>query len=194
MEWMFLLGVATGMRSMTPIAVICWFAWRGQLNVHNTWAFWTGNIISVVIFTVFAVGEFIGDTLPFTPNRTSIFPAAGRVFFGALCGAIIATAYLEPLAGGIIFGALGAVVGTWGGYYVRRACSQKLRHDLPVALLESALAVAIAVIAMHAYLRTMNKYPVRYRDSMSRVALPANNRNSENLSNAPTVGHGSGAG
>ena len=172
MEWMFLLGVATGMRSMTPIAVVCWFAWRGQLNVHDTWAFWAGNIISVVVFGLAAVGEYIGDTLPKAPNRTSLFPAAGRIIFGALCGAIVASAYLQPIAGGIVFGGVGAVVGTWGGLYARRALSGRLRHDLPVALFGSALAVILSVVAVREYVFYANKYPVRYRDEKSQVMAP----------------------
>ena len=172
MEWMFLLGVATGMRSMTPIAVVCWFAWRGQLNVHDTWAFWAGNIISVVVFTLAALGEYVGDTLPKTPSRTSLLPAVARIVFGALCGAIVATAYLQPIVGGIVFGGVGAVVGTWGGYYVRRWLSRKLRYDLPVALLGSALAVILSVTAIREYLFYSNKYPVRYRDERSKLMAP----------------------
>ena len=172
MEWMFLLGAATGMRSMTPIAVVCWFAWRGQLNVHDTWAFWAGNIISVVVFGLAAVGEYIGDTLPKAPNRTSLLPAAARIIFGSLCGAIVATAYLQPIAGGIVFGGVGAVVGTWGGFYLRRWLSTKLRYDLPIALLGSALALFISVVAVREYLFYSNKYPVRYRDEKSDVMIP----------------------
>ena len=29
MLWMVLLGIVTGMRSMTGLAVLCWFAWLG---------------------------------------------------------------------------------------------------------------------------------------------------------------------
>ena len=35
-----------------------------------------------------AVGEYIGDTLPQCPNRTSAFPASSRLVFGALVGAL----------------------------------------------------------------------------------------------------------
>ena len=78
MEWMVLLGIATGLRCITPIAVVCWFAWLGYFPAEHTWAFWAGKLVSVIIFTIAALGEWVGDTLPMTPNRTSPFPAAAR--------------------------------------------------------------------------------------------------------------------
>ena len=77
--WMIaipLLGVATGARSMTPIAVVCWFAHLGLLPVDHTWAFWTANLASVIVFTALALGEYIGDKLPKTPNRIAPGPLA----------------------------------------------------------------------------------------------------------------------
>lgn len=169
---MFLLGMATGMRSMTPIAVVCWFAWSGRLHVQNTWAFWTANVISLAVFGVFAVGEWVGDTLPMTPNRTSFFPAAARVVFGALCGAVLASAYMEPVAGGLVFGAAGALVGTWGGFYLRRAVTRIVKHDLPIALLGSVLAALISIVSIRYYVEHMEKNPVRYRDATGQLRSP----------------------
>ena len=34
-----LMGALTGLRTMTPMAVLCWFAYFGYLPVQNTWAF-----------------------------------------------------------------------------------------------------------------------------------------------------------
>ena len=172
MVWMVLLGVATGMRSMTPIAVVCWFCWSGRLNVQHTWAFWAANIISVIVFGLAAVGEWVGDTLPMAPNRTTLFPAAARVLFGALCACIVASAYNEPIAGGVVFGGVGALLGTWGGFYARRALTRLVHHDLPVALLGSALAVAISFVSLNAYLSKANKNPVRYRDATGQTIVP----------------------
>ena len=44
MSWLLaipLLGAATGLRSLTPMAVLCWFAYLGYLPVGGTWAGWT---------------------------------------------------------------------------------------------------------------------------------------------------------
>ena len=152
MSWLFaipLLGVATGARSMTPIAVICWFAWLKLLPVEHTWAFWCGSLISVVLFTIFALGEYIGDKLPRTPSRIAPGPLAARVVFGGLVGAIVATSLHGSIAEGIILGVIGAVIGSFGGYHVRHflVFHNKCR-DWPVAILEDFCVVLITVFAM----------------------------------------------
>ena len=149
MQWLVLLGVATGMRAMTAMAVMCWFAYLGLTPMHG-WAFWAAYLVSVVVFTLFALGEYVGDTLPRTPNRTAPGPAVARLAFGALVGALGANTTHQPLAGGVIFGLLGAAIGTWGGFRVRAWLAKVLGSDLPAALLESAVAVALAVWAAHA--------------------------------------------
>ena len=149
MEWMFTLGFCTGLRAMTPIAVVCWFAWLGLFPVQHTWAAWTGYLVSAIIFSLLALGEYVGDTLPSTPNRTAPGPAIARLVFGALVGAVAATAALQPVAGGIVFGALGAAVGTWAGFSIRRALSRTVGRDLPVAIFGSAIALALSLLAAH---------------------------------------------
>jgi uncharacterized membrane protein len=71
-----------------------------------------------------------------------------RVVVGALVGATAAVAIDEPVAGGIIFGAGGAIIGTWGGFFVRMTVARIFRRDLPAALLESASAIALALLAI----------------------------------------------
>ncbi len=147
MDMILLLGVVTGMRSMTGIAVLCWAAWLGFIPEFG-WGTWIQHVVVVIIFTICALGEYYVDTLPKTPRRTSLGPALARVVIGALVGALGATAINEPLAGGILFGAAGAIIGTWGGFFVRMSAARLFRRDLPAAVLESASAIAIAVLAV----------------------------------------------
>ena len=141
-----LLGVSTGLRSFTPLAVSAWFAHQGKLPVTGTWASWIAHPASVGIFTAAAVGEYIGDKLPNTPDRTAPMPLIGRLALGGLVGAIIATAFRRPLAGGIALGALGAAAGTYGGFYTRRGLAKGMGlNDIPVAITGDAAAVALAV-------------------------------------------------
>ena len=126
------------------MAVLCWFAWLQLLPQHG-WAFWVGSLVAVIVFTVCAVGEYVVDTLPSTPSRTSPGPLAARIVFGALVGGLAARAIIEPVAGGIIFGLVGTLIGAFGGVRVRMYWSKTLRRDLPVALLESAIALGLAV-------------------------------------------------
>ena len=132
---------------MTPIAVVCWFAYLRLFPVQGTWAGWTGYLASAIVFSLFALGEYVGDTLPRTPNRTAPGPAISRIVFGALVGAIAATAATQPVLGGIVFGAIGAAVGTWGGFLIRRSLSQRVGKDLPVAVLGSVVTLALSFLA-----------------------------------------------
>ena len=147
MEWLVLLGIVTGMRSMTAMAVLCWAAYLGYLPQHG-WGFWTGYLVSAIVFGLFALGEYVGDTLPNTPSRKALGPAAARLVFGAVAGALGASAMSEPVIGGAVFGMVGAVIGTWGGWWVRQRLARAAGRDLPVALAESALALVLAVIAV----------------------------------------------
>jgi uncharacterized membrane protein len=139
-----LLGMTTGLRTMTAMAVLCWFAWTQLLPQHG-WTFWVGSLVSVIVFTVCAVGEYVVDTLPSTPSRTSPGPLVARIVFGGLVGTLAAHAVIEPAAGGAIFGVIGALIGAFGGVRVRAYWSKALGKDLPVALTESGIALGLAV-------------------------------------------------
>jgi uncharacterized membrane protein len=153
MSWMLaipLLGLATGLRTMTPIAVLCWFAFLGYLPVEGTWAFWTARVVAVVVFSIFALGEYIGDKLPQTPNRTAPFPLLARLGFGSFLGCIVTTAMRGSLVEGALQGAVGAALGTFAGFWVRRELVKKIRcPDWWVALPEDLLAVLCAAFATH---------------------------------------------
>jgi len=155
------LGITVGMRTMMAMAVLCWFAWTGFVP-QTGWGFWVGNLVSVIVFTVLAVGETIGDTLPSTPNRTAPGPLVARLVFGGLVGGLGAHAILQPTAGGVLFGVLGALIGAYGGLRVRLWLARWLRRDLPVALSESAVALGVAVfvgLKLHAYLAVLGYVP-----------------------------------
>jgi uncharacterized membrane protein len=144
-----MLGFATGLRTMTPMAVVCWFAYLHHLPIRHSWAFWAANIISAIVFTVLALGEYIGDKLPQTPNRTAPGPLVARLVFAGLVGAIVATGLKGSAVEGIILAALGALVGAFGGYLIRRDLVQWLQcKDWYVAVVEDLVAVTLAVVAM----------------------------------------------
>jgi len=152
MTWLIaipLLGVVTGMRSLTAMAVLCWFAYRGDLPLDDTWAFWAAKLVTAIIFTVLAVGEYVVDKLPKTPNRTVPGPLLARVVFGGLVGAIVAAGLNGSDVEGIILGVGGALIGTFGGFLIRREIVLQLGcKDWPVGLVEDMSAVVCAVLAM----------------------------------------------
>lgn len=144
-----LLGGLTGLRTMTPIAVLCWFSWLGHLDVYGTWASWTNSAISVAVFTVLAIGELIGDKLPNTPARTSAFPLIARIIFGGLVGAIAATGLAGSATEGAVLGAISAVVGAFLGFHIRQwLVKEQGCRDWWIAAGEDALTIMLAVLAM----------------------------------------------
>jgi uncharacterized membrane protein len=146
MIWMFVvLGITVGMRSMTAIAVLCWFAWL-QLLPQAGKGSWAGYLVTAILFTVCAVGEYIADTLPSTPSRLAPVGLGTRLVLGAVVGGLAAHGIYEPAAGGVIFGVTGALIGTYGGHWLRRFLARRVGRDLPVALLESVVALGVAVL------------------------------------------------
>lgn len=147
MDMVLLLGVVTGMRCFTAIAIFCWAVWLGLIPELG-WAVWSSYLAAALLFTICAAGEWIADTLPKTPPRTELWPAMCRLVVGGLVGSLAAVAIGEPVAGGVILGAVGALIGTWGGFFVRMTVARMLRRDFPAALLETASAIGLAIFAV----------------------------------------------
>ncbi len=144
-----LLGALTGLRTMTPMAILCWFAYADDLGLHHSWAFWTTKLVTAIVFTVLACGELIGDKLPQTPNRTDAFPLIARIVFGGLVGAICATSLQGAAIEGILLGCIGAVAGAFVGFHVRQSATKSFGvPKLLAALSEDVLAIGLSVIAM----------------------------------------------
>ncbi len=145
-----LLGLTTGLRAFTPMAVLCWFAYQGYLPVDDTWAAWTGRLAVAIGFTVLAVGEMIVDKMPRTPNRISAAPLMARLILGGLIGSIAATAMDGPGLEGVLLGVLGAALGAFAGFMIRRDMVQRIGcPDWYVALAEDLFALVCAGFAMH---------------------------------------------
>jgi len=145
-----LIGVVAGLRSLTAPAVVAWAAFMGWIDLHGTWASWMANIITVIVFTVLAVGELVNDKLPKTPARTAPPIFAARIVMGGLAGAVLG-AWPHWTFTALGAGVIGAVLGTLGGYQARkRLVAASGGRDLPVALLEDAVAIlgGLAIVAV----------------------------------------------
>lgn len=144
-----LLGAAAGMRTFTPMAVVCWFAYLGYLPVDGTWAFWVAKLVTAVVFTVLAVGELIGDKLPSMMDRTSLGPLLARLVVGGLVGGIVAAALNGAEFEGVVLGVGGALVGAFGGYLIRKEIVERSDgKDWPVAVAEDLVTLGFAIVAM----------------------------------------------
>jgi uncharacterized membrane protein len=98
--------------------------------------------VVLYLLTLAAIGELVTDKLPKTPSRKSPGPFVARVLLGGLAGAALGTsAHQSPLTG-TLFGAIGGVAGTLGGYEARTRLVKALKvPDFVVALVEDVIAV-----------------------------------------------------
>jgi uncharacterized membrane protein len=136
----FLLGCICGLRSMTAPAVVAWGAHLGWLHLEGSLLAFFAHKISLVIFSLFALGELVADKLPFIPPRIQAGPLGVRILFGAICGAAVCiSAGASPMWGAVL-GGLGGVAGAFAGYTYRRRLSSMV-PDMLLALIEDLVAV-----------------------------------------------------
>jgi uncharacterized membrane protein len=140
----FLLGVATGLRSMSGPAA--------ALNATNhrrgsaAPATLLGKLDAPTVFAMLAVAEMVADKLPFMPDRKAPASFAWRVALGALSAAAVTRGKGSlPLA--ILVGGAGAAAGTMGGSALRSGLATLFDRDFPAALVEDALLLAVAAVA-----------------------------------------------
>ena len=98
--------------------------------------------ITLVVFSLFALGELVADKLPFVPGRCEPGPLSVRAVFGAICGAALCYSSGKPLVVGAVLGAAGGVAGAFAGFNYRRLLSRgSIVSDVLIALVEDAVAV-----------------------------------------------------
>ncbi len=137
----FLIGIIAGLRALTAPMVVSWAAGLGWLPLEGTPLSFFSHPATRYIFSFLALGEIVNDKLPKTPSRKVPPQFIARIVMGSLSGAAIGTSK-QSLLGGLIAGALGAVAGTLGGAEFRGRLVKAIGgKDLPIALLEDAIAV-----------------------------------------------------
>src|SRR5256885_4990007 len=141
----FGVGVAAGLRSLTPPAVVAWAAYLGWLNLSDSPLAFMGSIITVVIFSILALFELFVDLQPSTPKRTAPVPLGARILMGGLCAACLCASWNQSLTTGAVLGAVGALVGAFGGYETRKRLATSLMiKDIFIALTEDLIAIGLA--------------------------------------------------
>jgi uncharacterized membrane protein len=147
------IGGATGLRSLTGTAVVTIVVQRGWphlgwLHLGGTGLNFLTKPAAMYVFVVLAIGELIADKLSFTPPRIQAGPLALRFLLGALCGSALAVAagiaWFFPAA----IGGISAIVGAYAGYWLRRGITSRGVKDLPIALLEDATTILLALFAV----------------------------------------------
>ena len=144
----FLIGVVAGLRAMTAPAAVSWAARLGWLHLEDTGLAFLGFAATPYVFSALAIGELIADQLPKTPSRKAPIGFGARIVSGALCGAALGASN-QALIGGLLAGVAGAVAGTLGGYEFRVRLVRAIGgNDLPIALLEDAIAIGGAFLVV----------------------------------------------
>lgn len=141
------MGFVAGLRAMTAPAVTSWAAHLGHIDVAGTWLDFMAHPVTPWVFTALALVELITDKLPSTPSRKVPVQFGARIVSGALCGATIGAASGQ-LGVCLVAGAAGALTGTLGGAAVRGRMAAGFGRDRPAALIEDAVAIGGAVLAV----------------------------------------------
>jgi uncharacterized membrane protein len=146
--WSFVIGVASGLRAFTGPAAAAWAAHLGWINLAGSPLAFMGTKWAVGVFTLLALIEYVTDQLPSTPARTVPMQLGARLVLGALAGACLGIGGGSSLIAGAVCGAIGALVGTLGGYRARIGLKQALGvPDIAVAIPEDLIAIGLALFA-----------------------------------------------
>ncbi|MBV9359689.1 MAG: DUF4126 family protein [Chloroflexi bacterium] len=143
-----LLGVATGLRSMSPLAVVA-------LTTSGKPGAAVPRIVArppvPAVLGAACAAELIADKLPGMPSRLAPPGLAARLVLGALVGGLATRIEGASPALGAACGLLGAGAGAWTGSTIRRQLSMTTHlPDLVFAVLEDAATLALALWAVRA--------------------------------------------
>lgn len=142
-----LIGVVAGLRAMTAPAAVAWSVRLGWTPLAGWPLSWLGGLVPVLVLTLLAALELVGDQLPKTPSRKVPVQFVTRIATGAFSGAALLMPSGHWLRGAAI-GAVGAVIGTLSGAEARKRLAARFGADRPAALIEDAIAIGGAVIIM----------------------------------------------
>jgi uncharacterized membrane protein len=141
------IGLVAGLRTFLAPAAVVWAVRLGWVNLHDSsFAFMESNL-AVVGLSIAALGELLADLLPSIPRRTKVAPLLARILSGGFCGACLCTSAKQSLGIGALCGAIGAVIGAFAGYEIRKRVVTRLSiKDFVVALGEDAVAMGLALL------------------------------------------------
>jgi uncharacterized membrane protein len=150
-----LIGVVSGLRSLTAPAVVSWAAYLGWIDLSQAPLSFLGYAATPWIVSLLAVGELIADKLPTTPSRKAPVGFAARIVLGTFSGYALSLGIGQPGLVGAVLGCAGAVAGTLAGYEARTRATRALNvPGVVVALLEDAIAVGVGLFVVHHNQRT----------------------------------------
>jgi uncharacterized membrane protein len=143
----FGIGFVAGLRSLTAPAAVSWAAHLGWLDLHDSPLSFMGSTLTVVILSLAALAEYVSDKLPTTPSRTKPGPLIGRMVLGGVAGACLSVSAQQSWLAGAVMGGIGAVIGAFAGYEIRRRLVSGLKvKDIAIAIPEDLVAIVWAYL------------------------------------------------
>jgi uncharacterized membrane protein len=132
----FLIGCASGLRSMSPLAVVSALR-RGPA----TPAILEHKAVSASLIGL-ALAEAAGDKLPFAPDRIAPLGVAARVVTGGIAAAALAPRRRRVAA--VALGVTGAVIAGYLSFHLRQRAMRRF-GQLSTGFLEDAIAGGAAL-------------------------------------------------
>ena len=142
-----LIGFVSGLRAMTGVAAVTWAARLRAVHLEDTGLAFLGYAATPYVATALALAEGVADKLPGTPSRTIPASFGTRLATAGFAGAALGRSAGEPVTG-LVTALAGCVAGTLGGFRARAALAEALGDDLPAALIEDAVTVGLAALAV----------------------------------------------
>ena len=146
------LGAIAGMRAVAAPALLSHYLNNDPAGaLYNSPLRFLQRPLVATSLKFLAGAELIGDKLPFTPARTKPTQLAPRLISGAIVGATVAGANEKSKVKGAMLGMAGALVASFGFYYLRKKLGQE--SHLPNAvlgLMEDAIVASGGIGLMQA--------------------------------------------
>ena len=142
-----IVGIVAGLRALMAPAFIAWAARGHGLWLEGSWLAILGWKFTPWVFTIAALAELVTDQLPSTPSRKVPPQFIVRMLMGALCGGAIGIGSGSAMFG-LILGAIGALIGTYGGSALRSKLSTFFGKDRPAAIIEDVIAIVLGAVVL----------------------------------------------
>jgi uncharacterized membrane protein len=158
-----ILGFIVGMRSMNPPAVIADKLVESGANQGDPFlSMITPEVASMVKLA--AVGEAVGDKLPFIPPRTDTLPLLGRIGIASILGALLS--HSNERTNMAATAGVSAIIGAHIAYYLRKRFSERL--GIPSVVL-GAVEDAIVTVTASAIAQQITEQPISRAAAHSRA-------------------------
>ena len=142
-----MVGFATGLRTFTPLALICWVSVWGWLPLGSSRLHFLGTTTGAAIVSILALIELVGDKLPRTPSRTSTGPLGARILIASFAAAALAVGMGQSWIAAVICGAVASVIGAFAGFRYRIWIATKVAlPDWIFAVAEDAVTVGLTLL------------------------------------------------